>query len=534
MQKFLLRHKYKLGCGVLLVILLVLYIVTSAPAIPPDIEVGVVEQGEVIEIVNETGTVQVARSVDMAFERTGRVAAILAAEGSKVAAGAPLIQLGQAGALAEREAAVARLEAEEIRLQELVRGADDISLNISESKVLAAELAVENAAKDLEIVTEHQDQLVENAHKALYSTGLEAYLIDGENVNSSDSYTSPAITGTYTGTEEGSYIIEVYASNAPSGSSFTYSGLEKGSAPVSALAPVPLGTLGLYIQFPEDYARRTTWEIPIPNVRSAAYINNLNAYKAVAEARHLAVATAENTLTMAQNQLDQARLLLTQNESSARSEQISAQEALVRQMRALVDQANVSVTAMTLTAPFAGTVTAIDTEVGAIASPGSPVVSIISNDQYEINVDVSEVDIAELNVGDFAIVSLDAYPDTIFSARVTAVAPNAAIKDGLRVFRITLAFDQTDILFKDGLTAEVDITTISKPDVIRIPTRSIYEDEQGKFVRTIDDRGQTAMIRITTGLRGSNGFTEVTSGLKAGDSIITFAPESSLKLLKDM
>lgn len=499
----------------------------SGDELAAEIETGLVERGEVVEIVSETGVVEAAQAVDMAFLSSGRVSEVLVGEGMQVAEGDPLVRLEDSQQAADLTAAQARLKAEQARLNELLVGADKNSLAVSESSVTAAKTTVENAKENLEEVTAQQDQLVENAKEVLFTSGLQAYLVNGERENSNYAYTAPTITGTYASEEEGVYRVELYGSAAGSGSSYRVSGLEKSVSEVSTVHPTPLGDRGLYLQFPDDFAKRTTWEIPIPNTRASSYTSNRNAYQAAKEARSVAITNAENAVKAAEAALTQATSQLTQTASSARDERIIAQQAMVQQMQAAVDSAETTYNNMTLRAPFAGTITSVNSEVGGVVSPATPAVSLISLSDFELTVNVPEVDIAEVSVGDAATVTFDAYDGQQFSARVVLVTPGATLIDGVRVFAVTLAFEGDITLVRNGLSSDIDITTATRTDVIAIPTRAIYEDENGKFVRAIKD-GEVVEIRVTTGLRGSNGKTEIVSGLSEGETIIMFASEEAL------
>ena len=69
--------------------------------------------------------------------------------------------------------------------------------------------------------------------------------------------------------------------------------------------------------------------------------------------------------------------------------------------------------------------------------------------------------------------------------------------------------------------------------MISVTTRSIYEDADGKFVRLITPDESVEEVRVTTGLRGSDGKTEIVSGLSGGETIITFATENDIAQIEN-
>lgn len=530
MKNFVLAKKYWIAAGLFLLGVSWWYLYSANNGLPEGVELGVVEREQVAEIVSETGFVSATQAVDLAFERGGRVREILVEEGAEVKIGEVIMRLDDAAAAAELASAQARLEAEQARLQELLAGADSNSLAVTQSSLVSAQTTLKNAERNLEEVIAQQDQLVANAEKTLKFTNLEAYLVSSENVNNSDSFAAPTISGTYDHTEEGVYNVTVYESGVSN--RYRVTGLEYYSHQLSTESTTPLGARGLRIIFPANFAEKTEWEIPIPNTRSTNYITNLNAYNAAVKNRDVAIASAENAVEAAEAALTQSQNQLTQVSSSARSEQIAAQRALVKQMQANVESAEVYYDNLTLTAPFSGVISKIDTEVGQIVAANVPVASLISKGRYELTVAISEVDIAEVSVGDEATVHFDAYDDDYFQAQVTKVSPNASLVDGVRVFEVTLMFEDGNEKIRDGLSADIDITTAVRENVLAVPTRSIYEDKQGRFVRVVNADESLSLVRIETGLRGSDGKTEVLSGLFGGETIITFASDDALAQLE--
>lgn len=496
---------------------------------PETIEVGEVTRSTVSEVLTETGVVKSLQAVDLAFERGGRVAKVYQQIGDVVVLGTPLMELDTTELEAQVRVAEARVLGEEARLSELLRGADAVGLAVTDATVQAAVVAVENAERAKKETAAQQDLLVANARQALLSTGLVAYLQTPE--RGSGSYESPVISGTYNDDEEGVYRVELYNSSAVSGASYRVSGLETGGGEVSTVTPTPLGSRGLYIQFPDNFAARTVWEIPVPNTRANSYLNLLSAYNTALDTSRVARSAAENVQRTAEANLAHVESQKNQAVSAARSERVLAQQALLEQMRAALTQAEAALSYSSLRAPFTGVVTQTAAEAGEIVSPGQPVVSFRSTDGFELEVAISEIDIAEVTVGDTATVAFDAYEDLLLDATVTKIAPAVTVENGLHTFMVTLALPKQDERLRDGLTAEIELTTALRSEVVAVPTRAIYEDESGKFVRVVGAGDTVTRAPVTTGLRGTDGMTEILTGLSGGERIIMFASEEDLKLI---
>lgn len=195
---------------------------------------------------NVVATDSTNSSVDLAFPQAGRVASVSVKVGDHVAKGQTLATLDSgsaAGAVTQAKGA----------------------LELAEAQYASLDVTYANAKKQ-------QDVLVANAYRTLLSSGLAA------TPSVQDDSHVPTISGTYSGTSEGSYEIVPYASGATSGYSFKYSGLESGGGAVTFSTPQPLGTCGLYISFVPGFSGATKWTVSIPNTKSATYVTNKNAY----------------------------------------------------------------------------------------------------------------------------------------------------------------------------------------------------------------------------------------------------------------
>lgn len=456
------------------------YTAFSQP-VEPEFDTGTVERQDVVAMVSETGTVQPAREVELSFTGTGRIRSVSVTEGETVREGELIATLESARQYADLLAARARLT--------------------------QARESAQGSGRSLEEVEEQQDQLVENARRALLANDPQAYLVAGGSEGASRDFTAPTVTGTYTCNQEGEYRIDLYPSAAQSGGSFRYSGLESGLASVSTVQSVPLGSCGLYITFPEDFARSRSvvWEIPVPNTRSSTYQTYLNAYQAAIKNRTLALEEAE------------------------RSPVLSAQ---IAEAQAGVAAAEAAFADTRLIAPFAGLVTDVQAVRGDIASLGTPAVSLISSEAFEIVVLIPEDDIGEVDVGDEAVVTFDAYDDMEMSARVSFISPRAIVESGAAQFEVTLQFTEADERIRAGLSVDIDIIAAEAKDVLAIPTRAVLTEDGARYVRVLATDTSFRRVPVTTGLSGE-GMIEILSGLAEGDRVITFANDEALDLLTE-
>ncbi len=267
----------------------------------------------------------------LAFQASGRVAAVNVKVGDHVTKGEILAELDRsvlAGALAQAKA----------------------NLSLAQAQYGSLNLQYQNAKIQ-------QDTLVENARRSLLSSGLTA-----RPVGNIDESHNPTISGTYSCDTEGSYEIGLYSSGTESNYSFTVSGLEKGSGPVTYGVPQPLGTCGLFVTFVRGFSGGSKWDVDIPNTQSATYQANKNAYD-------LAVATRDQTLSQLAASIG---LNPSANANTANAQINVAQGAY--------ESALAQYTNAVITAPADGTVSFIDQDlkVGQNVAASKNVITIIT------------------------------------------------------------------------------------------------------------------------------------------------------------
>jgi multidrug efflux pump subunit AcrA (membrane-fusion protein) len=162
-----------------------------------------------------------------------------------------------------------------------------------------------------------------------------------------------------------------------------------------------------------------------------------------------------------------------------------------------------------------------------------------------IKVNLNEVDIAKVRVGQPVRVTLDAYPQKVFNGKVRFVAPAAKVVDKIKVFEIEVALDQLDGSFRTGMSANVEILGESRPKTLSIPLEALQRRD-GKTVvyRLKPNLPEKQVAKAREALNGRSKFVwlsenwkdyfdavpvdagiatlervEVRAGLKAGDQI---------------
>jgi HlyD family secretion protein len=189
-----------------------------------------------------------------------------------------------------------------------------------------------------------------------------------------------------------------------------------------------------------------------------------------------------------------------------------------------VAQANLAKTR--LTAPFDGVVAEVSGELSEYVTPSPPgiptppAVDLIDDACYYISAPIDEVDAAKVHLGAEARVTLDAYGDRAFAGTVRRIAPYVLdLEKQARTVEveveITAPPDDAPLLA--GYSADVEIITDRREDVLRVPTEAVRAE--GGILVLDADAGLLEERSIETGLNNWD-QTEVTSGLEPGELVV--------------
>ena len=118
--------------------------------------------------------------------------------------------------------------------------------------------------------------------------------------------------------------------------------------------------------------------------------------------------------------------------------------------------------------------------------PGQTVTSndavIVLSDRLIVQAQVDETDIGKVKLGQAAIISLDAYPQTEVKARVNHIAYESKIVSNVTIYEVDILPQQVPPVFRSGMSATIDIIEESKENILLIPLEAVKRDAEGSFV----------------------------------------------------
>ncbi len=221
-------------------------------------------------------------------------------------------------------------------------------------------------------------------------------------------------------------------------------------------------------------------------------------------------AAAEQDLTKAKQGLAQAQAGVQQ----ARAQQAAS----LAQIQASMDQINKQASYGTVTAPCAGTVTAVNVVQGGMASSAQPAVVIAEDSRVKINASVSEDVFAGLHTGDSAGVQISVLSDEVKIANIVALPAAANQQTNLYDVSVSVPAGTEPAI---GAFATVIFYTDRRENTLSVPTECVLTgNDNERYLFTVDESGTTATrVTVETGLVGKTN-TEITSGLNAGDRVV--------------
>jgi HlyD family secretion protein len=299
--------------------------------------------------------------------------------------------------------------------------------------------------------------------------------------------------------------------------------------------------------------------------RSLAAISSAKARLAQSEAQFIQAELAykrskqlyeEQTVSKSEFEQAEAQYTVAKSEVDAAKYSVISAEASLK-------EANENLQKTSIYAPMTGTVSMLLVElgervVGTSMMTGTEMMRVADLSRMEAQVQVNENDITRVNLGDTALISVDAYLDHKFKGVVSEIA-NSAKTTGLSADQVTnfdvkilvLASSYQSLVKKDeqnplrpGMSASVDIQTETRKNVLCVPIQSVTTRSDttkvqvapsAENIRTLlfTTDGKYAFAKdVKTGIQ-DNTFIEILSGVKQGDEVIS-APFSAIsKKLSD-
>jgi len=233
------------------------------------------------------------------------------------------------------------------------------------------------------------------------------------------------------------------------------------------------------------------------------------------------IADADEKLALTEAQLGDARRNYERLKDGVDPVEIAAAEARVAAAQATLNTTYI-------VAPFDGTVTQADPAVGDQITAGTAAFRIDDLTHLLVDVQVSEVDINTVVVGQNATLTFDAVLGRAEPYHGKVVQANQAgiTVQGVVSFTVTVELTDADEFVKPGMTAAVNIVVEQVNDVVLIPNRAVRLVDAERVVYLLVD-GQPVKVKVLLGSTSGADSVLVEGEIKEGDPIILNPPSSN-------
>lgn len=144
---------------------------------------------------------------------------------------------------------------------------------------------------------------------------------------------------------------------------------------------------------------------------------------------------------------------------------------------------------------------------------------VLESGKTQASVNLSEIDITKIKVGQKVTITMDAFPDKTFSGKVSAINTNGSVSSGVTTYPTTITFDTTLDTIYPNMAVSATIITDVKSNVVLVPAGAIQTANDQSTVRVLKD-GQASTVTVEVGASNDT-QTEVLSGISEGDTVIT-------------
>ena len=248
------------------------------------------------------------------------------------------------------------------------------------------------------------------------------------------------------------------------------------------------------------------------------------------------VTTAENTYNKAKRELAQGKLTATETKQLRTLAYNTAQEtydiALGYLAQDLADQQDTYdetlekwnefstyIDGNAVCAKYNGVITSVELEAGDKISTGTSLVTLYDMDEVTMTVTVEEDDMTDISLGSAANVALTAYPDDIFTAKVTAIGDATSDSSGNITYDVTVTLEGDVSGLFQSMTGDVTFVTEETADVLYVSRRAIITEDDKTYVKVKTADGSVEKKEVTTGLSdGSN--IEISGDIAEGDTVL--------------
>ena len=500
-------------------------------------EFATVEERDLVEEVFETGVVKSGDSINLSFRSGGELTSLNVSEGQIVERSQFVAGLDTTDLEIQKRQAESRIDAQTAELEMLNQGARDEDIRDLENRLKDAEESVSIAERSLKEARESRESALENSYIGTSSLVNRAYLLSKSLKEDYNDLKDRYFVGFYLqetyrarrsirDIEDAYDDLRVISRSINENSSFEEKeeGLNQAEETFliiedSIEALIDISEIDFYERRFSTASTGMLWE---GRDEASEMISSIASKKggiiSTKNETRSGVTSAESNLTSARAQRNELRDRLEAAKRGGREEEIKALEANLRSAGYDLRLTEREIEKSRIYSPQRGKVSKVHLRENEQASPGAPVVTILTDEEFYIETDIYEGDITSVNAGDPVSIELVAYPGEIFNGEVTSIDQTGQLIDGVVYYKTDISIENSPERIMPEMSADATIET-SKKTTISLPREAIGRDGARRYVEILED-SERKEVEIETGITDAYGYVEIISGLSAGDQVL--------------
>ncbi len=430
-------------------------------------------RGTIASTVSATGNIEPEAEIALSFDTAGRVTQVLVAEGQSVRQGQLLAELDVDAYLLSRDEALVTQKIAQAQLNKLLEPADPGEINLARARINVAQASIAAAQSNL------------NARRVEYEELLRG-ISDSDRASLQAEYA------------QAQSVVDESRSN---------------------------------LETVEDTYRVTDAELDAAEARLAQALNAASAAQArltsaLDPPTPAEIAAAEHQIAQGEEALRQANATLIDYQNQLVDLQEGADVVDIDIARSELEKARISyelallnIENAQLTAPRDGVISAVNVRVGELFSGNTTAMVLADLQSYHMTVQVDEIDVRQVQVGQSVSLIMDALPDDDLTGKVTSISPTANEVGSTITYEVEIVPDPTDASLREGMSATAIITTAQVDNVLLIPNRYVrFDRDKNKYFVFKVLNAEPVLAEIKIGLRNER-ESQILAGLTDTDEV---------------
>ncbi|MDQ5981935.1 MAG: hypothetical protein QG570_700 [Patescibacteria group bacterium] len=201
------------------------------------------------------------------------------------------------------------------------------------------------------------------------------------------------------------------------------------------------------------------------------------------------------------------------------SRQVRIYDENISKSTAQYNQSLINSRKASLTAPFDGTISKVYVNIGDLSSTNRPAIEMQDVSNQVLYTNISEVDIAFIDISDEVEIIFDAFPDKVFAGVVYSINPAGDTVQGVSYYKAEIKADNLPEKLRVGMNADMNILADKRVNVLYLPLYLMDNVTADSAVVKLNGNNGILSTELKIGLNNYKGV-EIISGLNEGDTVV--------------